>query len=232
MPRRRRPGQLELRRRPTGHGGWRPGAGRPPGRGRRPIPHRPREEFRAEHPLHVTVRLLAGLASLRTKGAFRAVRSAIQDSHKDGFSIVEFSVMRNHVHLIVEARDREALARGMQGLKNRITRRLNRIWDRKGTVFSERYHFTAMTGPRQVRSGLAYVLGNARRHAWQHGRHVLARNWIDPYSSADSFPGWKERFTRAGPPDDVVREASTWLLRVGWRRCGLLRVAEIPGQRR
>ncbi len=138
--------------------------------------------------------------------------------------------MRNHVHLVIEADDRRALARGMRGLKTRMTRRLNEVWRRGGgTVFSERYHVSVLTAPRQARNTLAYVLGNARRHAWQHGRHVLGPRWIDPCSSADTFAGWRERFARAGPLDDVVQEAGTWLLRKGWRRHGLLRVAEIPG---
>jgi REP element-mobilizing transposase RayT len=193
------------------------------------VAHRVREEFRKEHPVHVTVRLLDGLPSLRTKGAFRVVRACIRDAHKAGFSVVEFSVMRNHVHLVIEASDREALSRGMQGLKVRITRRLNRGWGRRGTVFAERYHASVLSTPRQVRNALAYVLGNARRHAWEHGRHVLAPRWIDPYSSADTFGGWRERFARAGPLDETVRAPASWLLRKGWRRHGLLRVAEIPG---
>jgi REP element-mobilizing transposase RayT len=180
--------------------------------------------------VHVTVRLLDGLPSLRTKSAFRVVRDCIRDSHKDGFSVVEFSVMRNHLHLIVEAMDAQALAKGMQGLKVRLARRLNRSWGRRGTVFSERYHATILTTPRQVRSALAYVLCNARRHAWQHGRHVLASRWIDPYSSADTFAGWSERFARAGPLDDVVRGPQSWLLRKGWRRHGLVGIAEIPAR--
>lgn len=159
------------------------------------------------------------------------MRDCIRDAHKPGFSVVEFSVQHNHVHLVIEADDRSRLAKGMQGLKKRITHSLNRLWGRVGgTVFAERYHVVVLATPRQVRNALAYVLGNARRHAWQHGRHVFPPRWIDPYSSADSFAGWRERFAGAGPPNEVVGEAATWLLRKGWRRYGLLPVDEIPGR--
>jgi len=49
---------------------------------------------------------------------------------------------------------------------------------------------------------------------------------MDPFSSADQFTGWSERSAQSGQA--VTREARTWLLRIGWRRRGLLRVAEIP----
>jgi hypothetical protein len=99
----------------------------------------------------------------------------------------------------------------------------------------------------EVRNALAYVLGNARRHAKQHGRR-LARNWVDPCSSALFFNGWKGRrpvkwspsndpwasdarhdndTPRAtGPP---TRPARTWVLSEGWRRHGLLDVNAVPG---
>jgi hypothetical protein len=66
----------------------------------------------------------------RSADAFAIVRAAIGRSHKPGVRIVHFSVLRNHVHLVVEADSRRALGRGMQGL----------IWGTEGTIFAERYH--------------------------------------------------------------------------------------------
>jgi hypothetical protein len=135
----------------------------------------------------------------------------------------------------------------MQGLKVRIARRLNGIIGRRGTVFAERYHARVLRTPMEVRNALAYVLGNARRHAKQQGRR-LARNWVDPCSSAPYFSGWRgrkaaqwggrgdpwARDTReedeiplaTGPP---TRPARTWVLSKGWRRRGLLDVNAVPG---
>jgi hypothetical protein len=115
----------------------------------------------------------------------------------------------------------------MQGLKIRMAKALNRVWKRRGTVFAERYHARILKTPSEVKHALAYVLNNARRHAWQAGRRVLPESWLDPYSSAEQFPGWRERFGE--PPDGVTSEPKTWLLRVGWRRRGLLSLSAVPG---
>jgi REP element-mobilizing transposase RayT len=197
--------------------------------------------------VHVTLRLLAGVPQLRSGRLFRTIRSCIANCHKATFQVVEYCVMGNHLHLIVEASHRVALSRGMQGLKVRIARRLNGVLRRRGTVFAERYHARILRTAMEVRNALAYVLGNARRHAKRHGRR-LARNWVDPCSSAPYFDGWKGRkpaktdpfqgpwkrdeaeenpTTRAtGPPTMTAR---TWLLRKGWRQHGLLDVNAVPG---
>ena len=41
-----------------------------------------------------------------------AIRKAIRESHKGSFRIVEFNVLGNHLHLIVEASGARELARG------------------------------------------------------------------------------------------------------------------------
>jgi REP element-mobilizing transposase RayT len=180
---------------------------------------------RRDRPLHVTVRLLAGLPTIRRARQFRAIRAAIAITQKSGFRVVHFAVMSNHLHFLVEAQDRKQLSRGMQGLKISIAKRLNRTWGRRrGSVFGERFHATELATPTQVRNALLYVLGNARRHAAERGRRLPGR-WVDPFSSARQFDGWRQpvRLERG-----VVTSPATWLLRVGWRRCGLLDAHAIP----
>jgi hypothetical protein len=46
--------------------------------------------------------------------------------------------------------------------------------------------------PREVRNALRYVLSNYRQHEAERGAR-LARDWIDPFSSAFWFDGWKDR---------------------------------------
>jgi putative transposase len=175
--------------------------------------------------LHVTVRLLAGLPPLRRARAYRAIRAAIGGVQRAGFGVVHFSVMTNHVHFIVEAVDGKQLSRGMQGLKISIAKRLNRIWRRpRGSVFGERYHARQLATPTQTRNTLLYVLGNARKHAAEHGR-TLPRRWVDPFSSARQFDGWRQAVV---PSEGVVVPPRTWLLRVGWRRRGLIDAHAIP----
>jgi hypothetical protein len=137
--------------------------------------------------------------------------------------VIEYSVQGNHLHLVGEARDERALARGMIGLATRIARGLNRLWKRAGSVFEDRYHARILTSPRAVRIALIYVLNNARKHgAW---RAHLA----DEYSSARWFDGWKGARTKAAESRPrLLARARTWLLSVGWRRHGLLDPLELP----
>src|SRR5262245_44604695 len=120
-----RQGQLEFR----SWGGPRRGAGRKR-RGPRPrVPHVPREALADRHPVHVTVRLHAGLPSLRQDAARAEIESAFRGAgERAGFRIAHYSLLTNHVHLITEADDRTALSRGMAGLLVRVARALNRLW--------------------------------------------------------------------------------------------------------
>ena len=128
--------------------------------------------------------------------------------------------MSNHIHLICEAASREALARGLQGLLIRIARGLNRVLDRRGKVFADRYHDRVLKTPAQVRNAIAYVLNNARRHAAQRGRK-LHPMWTDPFSSAPVFFGVRE--------EPSLASARTWLLSRGWSRAGRVFMDEVPG---
>jgi REP element-mobilizing transposase RayT len=183
-----------------------------------------RPEFKQRHPLHVTMRLRQGLPSLRQKSLSALVLSAFQNAkQRCGTRLVQYSIQSNHLHLIVEADDRRALSRAMQGLAIRLARRLNARLRRRGSVFSDRYHARALRTPLEVRRTLLYVLQNHRHHAG-----AARASALDPLSSARYFDGFSHgkpaRFGR-NPP---VAHPSTWLLRVGWRRHGLLRRDEKP----
>ncbi|MCE9577247.1 MAG: transposase [Deltaproteobacteria bacterium] len=220
---------LDLARRPTGHGGWRPGAGRP--RGRTRVPHLTRPPCAARHPQHVTLRLVAGLPSLRRHHLVARIRASIAAAHRDDFRVVHFAVLANHVHLVTEASGAASLARGMQGLAIRIARTVNRGLARRGRLFAERYHARALRTPREVRNALAYVLHNARGHAAARSQR-LAATWIDPCSSGPWFEDWR----RAPAPPPWLRDlrrrpcptapARTWLLTTGWRRHGAIALDE------
>jgi hypothetical protein len=103
-------------------------------------------------------------------------------------------------------------------------------------VLADRYHARALRTPSEVRGGLGYVLNNERRHAFKRGE-LLPREWVDPFSSAPHFDGYKplaaappaERWA-IGPP--ITARPRTWLLRTGWRLRGLLDREAVPGLRR
>jgi REP element-mobilizing transposase RayT len=214
-------------------GGARPGAGRKPKGPRRRVPHRLRAPRSAREPVHVTMRVLAGLPRLRVRPALRILwRCMAAGRDRFGFRLVQFSIQGNHVHLIAEAPDRRALARGMQGLAVRFAKNLNKGWGRAGTVFADRYHDHVLRTPREVRAALCYVLNNALHHG-----HVFVREGgTDPCSSAPWFYGWLGLLVPRAPPGAPlgwapVVPARTWLLTIGWRRHGRIAVDEKPGAR-
>ena len=91
---------------------------------------------------------------------------------RDDFRIVHFSVMGNHTHFLVEAKDRRALWLGMQGLGVRIARRLNGLMSKRGRVISDRYHARILRTPTEVRYARSYLLNNARKHYGHIGQDV------------------------------------------------------------
>lgn len=224
-------------------GGKRPGAGRP-AKGPRPSePHKARPTHKARHPVHVTIRVVGGLGTLRRRELQLAIReSTIVVAKREDFRIVHLSVQANHIHLLVEAENKLALARGMQAFQISAARQINAsLVDangkrRRGQVFTDRYHARALTSPRAVRNCLAYVLNNWRRH--QEDGADFAKNWlVDPYSTGVDFAGWKELDDsptlykpRATYRGFIVWRARTWLLAEGWKRGGPpISVFDVPG---
>ena len=134
-------------------------------------------------------------------------------------------IQRDHSHAIVEADDRRALSRGMQGLLIRVARGLNKLWGRAGRVFADRYHDRSLRTPREVRSALLYVLNNARRH----GLSIAGK--LDPFASGGWFRGWSRRDAVPEWSDEErpLARGRSWLIRTGWRRHGPLRVHAVPG---
>lgn len=192
--------------------------------------HVRRPELSRNHPVHVTVRFDEGVPSLRSRRIYPVVREALSKVNAAlGMQIAQDSVQREHIHMIVEAEDRASLARGMQGLCIRLAKAINRAMGRKrGHVFRDRYHADVLKTPRQVRNALGYVLNNLRKHLKQVGIEQYGRSEVDELSSAPWFDGWCRRVKHpcTGPPPHP--RPRTWLLRVGWRRHGLLDPAYVP----
>jgi len=208
-------------------GGSRKGAGKKCRGARERVKHRTRESFRAGCPVHVTLRVADGRPSLRKPATYRVLVAAMGSGcDRFGMRLVHWAVLGNHLHLIVEAADRHALSRGMQGLAVRMARALLRWWGQSGRLFADRFHGHALRSPTEVRRALFYVLQNARRHG-------IVTAGADPYSSGPWFDGWLGgvRTDRAAVERLAwLRAARVWLLARGWRRLGLLDVSACPGR--
>ena len=229
-----RPKQLTFTdyRKRTGRGGPRPGAGRP--RGPRPrVLHRERAPVPGDCPVHVTLRVKSNLASLREGRLVREWRRSLREASERGsFRVAHYSLQGDHAHLIVEAQGREALACGMKSIGARLARAVNRVSGRSGPVLDGRYHHRSLRTPREVRRALAYVLLNARRHLAKRRNVARAPVHLDGASSARWFDGWRPEAANRPSATATAREvawARSWLLRVGWRRHGLLDPSEVPG---
>lgn len=224
--------QLQLRLRTPGRGGPRPGSGRKP----KPdaIRHDARPEVTRHRPVHVSLRANRAVGRLRGWPAYRALRGAVATClGRLDFRIVHVSIQAHHIHLLVEANDKYALANGLRAFMISATRRLNALRARKGAVFTQRYHAVQVRSPRQARSALAYVLNNWRRHGEHLAGPAQRKADVDPYSTGVLFDGWDMQQERFTIPDwyepMLVHAPRSWLLTVGWRKHLPIGLREVPG---
>jgi REP element-mobilizing transposase RayT len=231
-------------------GGKRRGAGRKPKGRRAGSPHKARPTLVARHPVHVVLRVIGAVGNLRRRFTYRAIREAtLTTARREDFRIVHLSIQRTHLHLLVEANDKAALASGMQGFQISAAKHLNAAISkgkpgprRRGPVFPDRYHAEIITSPRQARHALNYTLNNWRKHE-EDRREPMSAWKIDWYSSAAMFPDWAEY----GHPEDepflwrgpatyeplIVYQPRTWLLKVGWRHQGAtISCRDVPSPKR
>jgi REP element-mobilizing transposase RayT len=204
-------------------------------------PHRRRLEVHPNQAAHVTLRAAPYLRQMRRLDAYRAVRKALLVVlARSDFRVVHVSIQRNHIHLVVEASSKFALARGMQAFQISAARRLNQVdldgsgRPRRGPVFADRYHAELVSTPTHARHTLSYVLNNWRKHKEDRAPH--AAHWrVDKYSSAISFAGWAEGYNWMVPEDHEplrVAQPESWLLREGWKLGGgPISIHEVPGTR-
>jgi REP-associated tyrosine transposase len=166
--------------------------------------HLRRPVFGRRLPVHVTVRLRPHVYNLRSRRCYLALeRAFLAGGSRFGLRLTGFSIQGNHIHMLVEAEDNHGLSRGIQGLSIRMAKGLNRVMQRRGSVFADRYHGHVLRTPTETARAINYVRDNARKHAAERGE-IYSAGYVDPYSSA------------AHP--EVVRVAETWMLRESWRR--------------
>jgi putative transposase len=226
MARRRKPEQLMLEM--NTWGGARDGAGCKPAGDRAELPHARREVGRPSQPLHVTLRMRSDVPSLRAPAPWQAILAVLRAiREREGFRVVHYSVMTNHIHLLVEADGAEQFFDAMKALLTRLALRLNAAFCRKGRLFDDRYHSHVLETLAEVRNAILYILLNARKHAAEHGQRY-APGWLDPYSSAAAFEGWSGPIVPSSA-DLGTSSPQTWYLRTGWRNGGAMDPSMIPG---
>ncbi|HKA89634.1 MAG TPA: transposase [Haliangiales bacterium] len=227
--------QLSLPKPPT-WGGPRENSGRKPtgrfggydhrGRPQSGVSHGPRPELNPRHPHHVTLRAVNGSPNMRNFAFAREIGKLLKRRARRELAcrVVHFTIQRDHIHMIVEAADRLALSRGVQGLASGIARVVNRTSGCAGGLWRDRYHARPLRTPGEVRKCLIYVL----RNALKHGSTACA---VDPCSSAAWFDGFDGHPPARTDPAPVV-PPRTWLLATGWRARGggALGADDVPGR--
>ena len=175
--------------------------------------HHPRPKFEKPTPVHVTVRVRRHVWNLRSRRCHRRIAHCLEEVvGRFGLRVIEYSVLGNHVHFIVEADSAEALTRGMQGLSIRIAKALNALMGCAGSVFDDHYDARLLKTPTEVVRAIAYVLRNHEHHFGAAGR--------DPFSSdALSVSG---RQARLSVP-------VSWLLKIGWRKASTRDLERLRG---
>jgi REP element-mobilizing transposase RayT len=207
--------------------------------------HKTRPKFGRHVPQHAVARATPDVGTLRRREMYKAIRRALITTFtRENFRIVHVSIQGSHVHLLAEANDEMAFARGMQAFQISAAKHLNAALSvrtgkrRRGAVFIDRYHTRSIRTPRQARNALAYVLNNWRKHRENRAPMSREHGWrLDPFSSAPTFTGWRDldASTIAWPTTYEplpVWEAKTWLLREGWKKFGLILSTEIPSDKK
>ena len=72
----------------------------------------------------------------------------------------------------------------MHRLEIRIAKWLNLLQNRRGPVFTDRYHAHVLKTPREVAHATRYLRNNYRRHAHEY----LPPNWRDPLAGRLARP--------------------------------------------
>ena len=186
--------------------------------------------------MHVVLRTLGAVGRLRRLDGYKALHRALAVVRaRAEVRVVHASIQHNHLHLVCEAHDRQALARGIQVLASTFARLLNKRRGRRGQVFEHRYMTTVITGPRQARTAIGYVLNNWRKHREDFANADARRAPVDPYSSGPSFDGWRDLDRPLGLPSRYqplpTSPPTVWLLTTGWRRYRLIGMEERPEAR-
>jgi len=154
---------------------------------------------------------------LRAEAVFVRVRRLLARVASPSFHLVHWSIQADHAHLIVEADHHRAISCAMANFNRALAKLVNRIAKRRGAALRERYHLRPLKTPREAHLTIRYVLNNGHKHR-------VSSLGVDPKSSGSMFDGWDSPSHLAASADATVRTPRTWLLRLGWRKHGLIRI--------
>ena len=96
----------------------------------------PTKKPKPSQPLHINIKLIKGLPTLRAKNKFKLIKRAILKARVRGLRIIHFSIQSTHIHLLIESENKRELGRGMQSFCISLAKNLNGFLKRRGKVFT------------------------------------------------------------------------------------------------
>jgi len=104
-----------------------------------------------------------------------------------------YALMTNHVHLLVTPKVADGVARMLQSVGARYVRRVNRVQDRRGTLFEGRYRACLVATDRHLLAACRYIdlnpvragmVAHPDQYRWSSYRELSARapcGWVVPH---------------------------------------------------
>ncbi|HEY2030913.1 MAG TPA: hypothetical protein VGH20_17070 [Myxococcales bacterium] len=149
----------------------------------------------------MTLKVRQDVPNLRARARFRAIRDAFKAAR--GRHGVRLADSRYSANISISSSRPTALPayRAVcKGLCVRLTRALNRVLARRGSIFADRFHSRLLRTPTELVRAIRYVIDNARHHFGQ------------PDVNCSS---------RAPDAEELLDSPRGWLLRIGWTRAPL-----------
>jgi REP element-mobilizing transposase RayT len=141
----------------------RKGAGRP-AKNDKAIRHTARPFFTKTRSFMITVKVKKNKAEIRNKTVLHILKRAIQNARRQGLSVIHYTLEYDHAHLLIEAENNVMLGKGMQAFGVTFAKAINRARKQSGTVYKNRYHFSRITTPTQLKNVMNYIFTNGKKH--------------------------------------------------------------------
>lgn len=156
------------------HGGVRSGSGRPR-KHSKGVSHSRRESVTRNTPLHINFKYSA---FIQTDAVLKSLQMGFYNALNFDFEVCYYTIQSNHIHIIAEAKNRNALIQGMRSLTNTLVKRIG-----KGSIQVERYHLHVLKKPTETKNALDYVINNDLKHTGKKhqkftGNYSPAESWL------------------------------------------------------
>lgn len=170
--------QLDLNLYTGKRGGRRPDSGRNRIHSKG-VSHKIREKVFPRTPVHINFKVMT---YIQNKPCLEILNIAITKAQSHGLNIIYFALQSNHIHLIAEVRDNQALTKGMRSLTICFAKRIKALKKLNEALQIERYHLHVLKTPAEVENALNYVIYNEIHHSGQRPKNGFSSLVTPPNS--------------------------------------------------